>query len=44
MIGVAGRIYLAGQTADVATAQQAMADVLTAVEGREHGEASHAAP
>jgi hypothetical protein len=44
MIGVAGRIYLAGQTADVTTAQQAMADVLAAVEGREHGEASHAAP
>ena len=42
MIGVAGRIYLAGQTADVTSAQQAMAGVLTAVEGREHGEAPHA--
>jgi len=39
---VAGRIYLAGQAADVAKAQQAMADVLAAVEGREHGGASHA--
>ena len=35
MIGVAGRIYLAGQAADVAKAQQAMADVLAAVEGRD---------
>ncbi len=43
MIGVAGRIYLAGRTADVTTAQQAIADVLAAIEGREHGEASHAA-
>jgi hypothetical protein len=43
MIGVAGRIYLAGRAADVTAAQQAMADVLAAIEGREHGEASHAA-
>jgi hypothetical protein len=35
MIGVAGRIYLAGRTADVTRAQQAMADVLAAVEGRD---------
>src|SRR5262249_20652678 len=35
MIGVAGRIYLAGQTADVTRAQQAMADVLATVEGRD---------
>ena len=42
MIGVAGRIYLAGQAADVAKAQHAMADVLAAVEGRDHGGASDA--
>ena len=41
MIGVAGRIYLAGQIADVTRAQQAMADVLAAVEGRDHTEAAH---
>jgi hypothetical protein len=35
MIGVAGRIYLAGQTGDVTKAQQAMADVLAGVEGRD---------
>ena len=44
MIGVAGRIYLAGATDAVTTAQQAMAEVLAAVEGREHRGASHAAP
>jgi hypothetical protein len=47
MIGVAGRIYLAGQTADVTTAQQAMAGVLAAVEGRDHGAdggVAHATP
>jgi hypothetical protein len=49
MIGVAGRIYLAGETAGVQAAQQAMAGVLGAVEGREQGAdvrggASHAAP
>jgi hypothetical protein len=47
MIGVAGRIYLAGQTADVTAAQQAMAGVLAAVEGRDHGGdgvVAHAAP
>jgi len=44
MIGVAGRIYLAGATDAVTTAQQAMAEVLAAVEGREHSGASHAAP
>ena len=44
MIGVAGRIYLAGQTADVAKAQQAMADVLAAVEGRDQSGAAHASP
>jgi hypothetical protein len=38
---VAGRIYLAGQTADVTRAQQAMAGVLAAVEGRDHGGAEH---
>jgi hypothetical protein len=42
MIGVAGRIYLAGQTADVAKAQQAMAGVLATVEGRDHNGAAHA--
>jgi len=42
MIGVAGRIYLAGQTGDVTKAQQAMADVLAGVEGRDQGGASHA--
>jgi len=41
MIGVAGRIYLAGQTADVTRAQHAMADVLATVEGRDQSEAAH---
>jgi hypothetical protein len=41
MIGVAGRIYLAGQTADVTAAQRAMADVLATVEGRDQSEAAH---
>jgi hypothetical protein len=36
MIGVAGRIYLSGQTKDVLTAQQQIATVLGSVEGREH--------
>jgi len=44
MIGVAGRIYLAGQTPDVTAAQQAMAGVLAAVEGRDQGGVTHAAP
>jgi hypothetical protein len=44
MIGATGRIYLAGQTADVTKAQQAMADVLAAVQGREQSGAAHAAP
>jgi hypothetical protein len=44
MIGVAGRIYLAGQTADVTAAQQAMAEVLASVEGRDQTGASHASP
>jgi hypothetical protein len=38
MIGVAGRIYLSGATPDVLRAQQEIAAVLGAVEGREHGE------
>jgi len=42
MIGVAGRIYLAGQAGDVAKAQQAMADVLAGVEGRDQDGAPHA--
>ena len=41
MIGVAGRIYLAGRTADVTRAQQAIADVLATVEGRDQSEAAH---
>jgi hypothetical protein len=41
MIGVAGRIYLAGQTADVTRAQQAMADLLAAVKGRDQSGAAH---
>jgi hypothetical protein len=44
MIGVAGRIYLAGQTADVTAAQRAMAEVLSAVEGRDQTGGSHASP
>jgi hypothetical protein len=44
MIGVAGRIYLAGPAAEVATAQRAMADVLAAVRGRDQSGAGHAAP
>ncbi len=36
MIGVAGRIYLSGQTEDVLIAQQQIATVLGSVEGREH--------
>jgi len=36
MIGVAGRIYLSGQTEDVLRAQQQIATVLGSVEGREH--------
>ena len=35
MIGMAGRIYLSGHTADVVRAQQAIAGVLGAIEGRE---------
>jgi len=38
MIGVAGRIYMSGATPDVLRAQQEVAAVLGAVEGREHGE------
>ena len=38
MIGVAGRIYLSGATPDVLRAQQEIAAVLGAVEGREHAE------
>ena len=38
MIGVAGRIYMSGATLDVLRAQQEIAAVLGAVEGREHGE------
>jgi hypothetical protein len=41
MIGVAGRIYLAGRPGDVTKAQQAMADVLAAVKGRDQGGAPH---
>ena len=41
MIGVAGRVYLAGQAGDVAKAQQAMADVLAGVEGRDQGGGPH---
>jgi hypothetical protein len=35
---VAGRIYMSGATPDVLRAQQEIAAVLGAVEGREHGE------
>src|SRR5262250_2560026 len=38
MIGAAGRIYMSGATPDVLRAQQEIAAVLGAVEGREHGE------
>jgi len=38
MIGVAGRIYMSGATPDVLRAQQEIAAVLGAIEGREHGE------
>ena len=38
MIGVAGRIYMSGATPDELRAQQEIAAVLGAVEGREHGE------
>ncbi len=37
MIGVAGRIYMCGGTGDVLTAQREIAEVLGAVEGRDHG-------
>jgi len=36
MIGVAGRIYMSGPTGDILRAQQAIADVLGEIEGREH--------
>ena len=36
MIGVAGRIYLSGQTDDVLRAQEQIAKVLGSVAGREH--------
>jgi hypothetical protein len=36
MIGMAGRVYVAGRAADVSTAQRAMAGVLAGVEGRDH--------
>jgi hypothetical protein len=36
MIGLAGRIYLSGHTADVLAAQHAIAAVLGAVQGRDH--------
>jgi hypothetical protein len=38
MIGLAGRIYMSGATPDVLRAQQEIAAVLGAIEGREHGE------
>ena len=38
MIGLAGRIYMSGSTPDVLRAQQEIAAVLGAIEGREHGE------
>ena len=38
MIGAAGRIYMSGATPDVLRAQQEIAAVLGAVEGREQGE------
>ena len=37
MIGLAGRIYMCGAADDVLTAQREIAEVLGAVEGREHG-------
>ena len=36
MIGVAGGIYMSGPTGDILRAQQAIADVLGEIEGREH--------
>jgi hypothetical protein len=39
MIGVAGRIYMSGATGDILRAQQAIADVLGEIEGREHEQA-----
>ena len=38
MIGLAGRVYMSGATPDVLRAQQEIAAVLGAVEGRDHGE------
>jgi hypothetical protein len=38
MIGVAGRIYLSGPPAEVRRAQREIADVLSAVAGRDHEE------
>jgi hypothetical protein len=36
MIGAAGRLYIAGSTADVTTARDRITDVLAGIEGREH--------
>jgi hypothetical protein len=38
MIGAAGRIYLSGPAAEVRRAQREIADVLSAVAGRDHEE------
>jgi hypothetical protein len=43
MIGVAGRAYFGGSTADVLAAQAAIARALARVEGRDHDERQHAA-
>jgi hypothetical protein len=37
MIGAAGRVYLAGETADIVLARDAIAQTLEGVAGREHG-------
>jgi hypothetical protein len=42
MIGVAGRLYMSGPTGDILRAQQAIADVLGEIEGREHEQAPSA--
>jgi hypothetical protein len=39
MIGVAGRIYLSGPAAEIATARDAIVTVLGEVEGRDHDRA-----
>ncbi len=44
MIGVAGRIYLSGPTAEIHTAREEIIAVLGGLEGRDHGPGGQAAP